>query len=35
MPMVYVLVSSPPATQETGAREREIESRQGFTVLAF
>jgi hypothetical protein len=26
--MVYVVASSPPATEETGAMGREIESRQ-------
>jgi hypothetical protein len=28
--MVYKVVSSPPATEETGATGREIESRQGI-----
>jgi hypothetical protein len=34
--MVYVVVSSPPATEETGALGREIESRQGtYRGVAF
>jgi hypothetical protein len=27
---VYLVLSSPPATEETGAMDREIESRQGI-----
>jgi hypothetical protein len=35
--VVYVVVSSPPATEETGAIGREIESRVGigFSILVY
>jgi hypothetical protein len=33
--VVYIVVSSPPATEETGAMDHKIESRQGNRVVAF